>query len=420
MTGDSVIASLAPAGRQVARIRVLHVIEAIDGGVKRHVMSILASVDRRRFEVEVAGPTQRLETDEGETFAADVEATGVRLNPIEMARAVSPLHDLRALLQLWRLIRRRRYDVIHGHSSKGGFLARVAGWLTGTPSIYTANALYFLRLPPGARRMLYTGLERLAGHVTTRFVAVSESEAEVAIRERLVARRKVVVIPNGVEAEAFNRPAHARAHIRAELQIPLDAVVIGTAARLTAQKDPECLVRAVREVVGRTRREVFLVWAGDGELGADVRRVVAECGLEHRCRFLGTRRDVRAVMCAFDVVALTSRYEGLPYVLLEAMALGLPVVATDVVGSRDVVEHEVNGYLVPPESPAAVADALLALVNSDTRRAELGERGRRMAAERYTLESMTRRLEALYTELAERPSGSPVEGRWLRRETAST
>ena len=404
----------------MTRIRVLHVIEAIDGGVKRHVMSILASVDRRRFELEVAGPTQRPETEEGDTFVADVAALGVRLNTIEMARAVHPKRDFRALLQLTRLMRRRRYDVIHGHSSKGGFLARIAGWLTGTPAIYTANALYFLRMPPGARRGLYAGLERLAGRFTARFIAVSQSERDVAIRERLVAPQKIVVIPNGVEAEAFQRPVHARAHIRAELQIPLDAVVIGTAARLTAQKDPECLVRAVREVVARTRREVFLVWAGDGELAADVRRIVAECGLEQRCRLLGIRRDVRAVMCAFDIVALTSRYEGMPYVLLEAMALGLPVVATDVVGTRDVVENGVNGYLVPPESPTAVADALLALVNSDTRRGELGERGRRMAAERYTLESMTKRLESLYTELAKHRSGSPPERQWLRRETAST
>jgi L-malate glycosyltransferase len=202
--------------------------------------------------------------------------------------------------------------------------------------------------------------------------------------------------------------------------MPLDAVVIGAVARLSPQKDPECLVRAMRHVVDRTRREVYLVWVGDGELTEDVRRLVSECGLEQRCRLLGLREDAKALMCAFDVVALTSRYEGLPYVLLEAMALGLPVVATDVVGTRDVVENGVNGYLVPPGSPEAVADALLALVNSDTRRAELGERGRRMVAERFTLEAMTKRLEALYTELAGRPSGSPAEGRWLRRETAST
>jgi glycosyltransferase involved in cell wall biosynthesis len=210
------------------------------------------------------------------------------------------------------------------------------------------------------------------------------------------------VIPNGVEPDAFDRPAHARAHVRAELRIPLDAIVVGTAARLSPQKDPLCLVRAMHDVIGRTRRAVYLVWAGDGELATDVRVLIRELDLEDRCRFLGVRSDVKAVMCAFDIAALTSRYEGLPYVLLEAMALALPVVATDVVGTRDLVTNGVNGYLVPRESPAAVADALVPLVGSEDLRAQCGERGRALVAKQYTLAAMTKRLEALYAELAER------------------
>jgi glycosyltransferase involved in cell wall biosynthesis len=321
-----------------------------------------------------------------------------------MRRAVSPQHDAAALAKLCLLLRRGRYDIVHGHSSKGGFLARMAGWLTRTPSVYTPNALYFLRLPPGGQRMAYVGLERLAGPFTTRFIAVSESERGVAIREKLVALEKIVVIPNGVEPEAFQRPAHARAHIRAELGIPLDAVVVGTAARLNAQKDPECLVRAMAEVVRRARRAVYLVWAGDGELADRVREIAREVDLAERCRFIGARSDIKSVMCAFDIAALTSRYEGLPYVLLEAMALGLPVVATDVVGTRDLVARGISGYLVPPASPHAVADALLRLVESESLRADLGQRGRAIVAERYTLDAMTRRLEALYGELVKRPS----------------
>ncbi len=403
-----------------SRIRVLHVVEAIATGVKRHVMSILASIDRDRFDVEVAGPRMRLEKAEGETFAAELAAMGVRVHPIDMRWAVSPRHDTAALIALWRLIRRERYDVVHGHSSKAGFLARAAGRLAGKPTIYTPNALYFLRFPRGRRRFVYRALERVAGLLTTRFVAVSNGERDVAVAERLVHAGRVVVIPNGIGREAFERVAGAAADVRAELGIPADAVIVGAAARLTPQKDPECLVRAMRRVAERTHAKVYLVWIGDGELTDDVRRLIAELGLEKTCLLPGHRDDAKRFNCAFDVLALTSRYEGLPYALLEAMAVGVPVVATDVVGTRDVIEHGVNGLLVPPESPEAVADALLRLVNSETRRSELGARGRRTVAERFTLEVMTDRLEALYSELAGRRSGSVVEGRWLRRETAST
>jgi glycosyltransferase involved in cell wall biosynthesis len=372
-------------------------------------MSVLASLDRERFEMEVAGPTLRPEKEEGTSFVAELAAQRVRFHPIEMRRAVSPRQDLAALAQLFGLIRRGRYDIVHGHSSKAGFLARVAGRLAGKPTVYTPHALYFLRYPGGRSRAVYLALERLARPFTTRFIAVSESEKEVAVRQRLVSAERIVVIPNGVAPDAFVRPAHARAHVRAELGIPLDAIVIGAAARLSPQKDPECLVRAVRDVIDRTRKPVYLVWAGDGELADDVRRLIGECGIEQSCRLLGFRRDIRAVMCAFDVFALTSRYEGLPYAVLEAMALGLPVVATDVVGMRDVVMHGASGSLVPPENPQAVANALLPLVNSETRRAEQGQRGQRLVAERFTVAAMIERLESLYCELAARPPAVGVE-----------
>jgi glycosyltransferase involved in cell wall biosynthesis len=382
------------------RIRVLHVVEAIDMGVKRHVLSILASGDRQRFDMSVAAPTSRPETGEGATFVADVAACGVVLHPLDMRRAVSPIHDVVALIKLAALIRRGRYDVVHAHSSKAGFLARIAGWVARTPVIYTPNALYFLRLPRGLRRLFYVWVERLARPFTTRFVAVSESERRIALAEKLVRAARIVVIPNGVGAAALERIPGARERVRAELGLPEDALVVGAAARLTDQKDPQCLVEAMRYVVGRSTRPVYLVWAGDGELLDDVRALAAKIGVGDRCRFLGFRRDVRSVMCSFDVVALTSHYEGLPYVILEAMALGLPVVATDVVGTRDVVHDGVNGFLVPPKSPTAVASALLRLLEDSGLRERQGHQGRRLVAEQYSLAAMMERLEALYAELA--------------------
>jgi glycosyltransferase involved in cell wall biosynthesis len=363
-------------------------------------LSILSSLDRDRFEPEVAAPVFRAETGEGATFVSEVSAVGVPLHRIDMRRAVSPRRDLSALRELHSLVRRRRYDVIHGHSSKGGFLARLAGGLTHTPAVYTPNGLYFLQLPRGMRRWTYLTLERLARPLTTRFIAVSPSERDVALCEKLVAPQRLTMIPNGVDEQAFERPPDARARVRRELNVPDGAFVVGCAARLTAQKDPAALVRAVGELANRTRQPIYLIWAGDGELAEEAARVARASGIEQQCRFLGFRHDIRAVMCALDVFALSSRYEGLPYALLEAMALGLPVVATDVVGTRDVVVHDVTGYLVRPGDPSAMAAALEPLLADATLRSRLGEAGRQVVADRFTLAEMSRRLEALYTELA--------------------
>lgn len=401
------------------KIRVLHVVEAIDGGVKRHLMSILDSLDRERFELEVAGPALRPETGEGATFVADLAARRVPFHPIAMRRSISPRRDLAALVKLCALIRRRRYDVVHGHSSKGGFLGRVAGRLTGRPTLYTPNALYFLRHPPGRRRGWYRALERFAGQLTTRFVAVSESEAGVAVREKLVRAEKVVVIPNGIEPESLTWGAETRARVRAELDIPHDAVVIGCAARLTSQKDPASLIRTVREVIRHAKQQVYLVWVGDGELAGEVLGLVRAVGIEQRCRLLGYRRDVHEVMSAFDVFALTSHYEGLPYAVLEAMALGLPVVATDVVGTRDIVVDGLNGFLEPSGDQAALASAMLRLVDDATLRMELGARGRQLVTDRFTQAGMARRLEMLYTEIADRRAERRALATSVRQEAPS-
>jgi glycosyltransferase involved in cell wall biosynthesis len=382
-------------------------------------MSILASCDRERFEMEVAGPALRPETGEGATFVGDLAALQVPFHPIEMRRSISIGRDFAALVRLRALIRRRDYDVVHGHSSKAGFLARVAGWLTGRATVYTPNALYFLSQEAGRRRSLYVSLERMARPFTSRFVAVSESEAKVALAEKLVGPDRVIVIPNGIEPEAFTPRAETKERIRAELGIPLDAAVIGCAARLTAQKDPECLVRVVRDVMRRAKRQVYLVWVGDGELAGNVARLVRACGIDRHCRLLGYRRDVHDVLCAFDVFALTSRYEGLPYALLEAMALRLPVVATDVVGTRDVVTNGVNGFLAPLGDEVALATALLRLVDDAALRAKLGDHGRQLVAEQFTLADMARRLEMLYADVADRRAEMRVPAESLSREASS-
>lgn len=383
----------------MSRIRVLEVLEATAGGTRKHLVSLLRGLDRDAFDVEVAAPLVRDGHDLDTLFAAEVKALGVPFHAVALRRRVSPIADLKGVVKLTGLMRRGRYDVVHLHSSKAGFLGRIAGKLNGIKTVYTPNGFYFLNASSRFERRLYLLAEQVAGWMTDRLVAVSESERETTVAHRAVAASKVVVIPNAIEEQDLHVDPDARARVRRELQIPSDAPVIGTVARFLAQKDPLTLIEAARLVVDQVRG-ARLLWCGEGgDLVDDTVRRARELGVYDSCSFLGFRRDVPAIMNACDVFVLSSIFEGLPYSLLEAMALGLPVVATDVVGNRDVVVDGRTGVLVPPQRPAELAAGVVGLLRDPARRRELARAGSELVRARYGLARMVSDIEALYRSL---------------------
>ncbi len=387
----------------MSKIRVLEVLEATTAGTGKHLLLLLQGIDRDRFEVEVASPLVRDEwVDKGDTkFAERVRALGITLHPIDLRSGIHPIQDPLGLLRLLRLMRRGNYDVVHLHSSKAGFLGRIAAKLCGLKTIYTPNGLYFLR--PGNRMVqrLFLWLEQLAGRMTDRFIAVSESERTAAVETKTVPAERITVIPNAVACDDGFRPDDdARRRIRRELGIDDDAFVIGTASRHSKQKDPMTFIRSARFVLDGAPHARF-IWCGDGEKRLQSTVAAREVDVFQAFHFLGFRHDIQDVMNAFDVFVLSSVYEGLPYVLLEAMLLELPVVATDVIGNRDTVVPGETGLLVPPSDPKALADAVLELVRDPARRRAMGVRGAEVVRERFDLPGMVAATQRQYEALRE-------------------
>lgn len=386
------------------RIKVLEVLEATAGGTRKHLISLLRALDRQAFDVEVAGPPVRDGHELDTRFADEVAALGVRLHPVALRRQVRPLSDLKGMIALAKIMRRGRYDVVHLHSSKAGALGRVAAKLNGMKTVYTPNGFYFLNAEGRLARAFYLAAERIAGLLTDHLIAVSESERDATIEARAVPPHKISVIPNAVESDEIAVDDGARRRIRAELGIAPGAKVLGTVSRFIAQKDPLTLVRAfgaVRELDAGVR----LVWAGEGgDLEDDTKRLARELGVLDAIHFLGFRHDVQAVMNAFDVFVLSSVFEGLPYALLEAMFLEIPVVATDVVGSRDVVVDGQTGVLVAPGRPEELARAAVGLLGDGERRRRLARAALIRVRERHGIAGMIAKIEALYRSLAACPT----------------
>jgi glycosyltransferase involved in cell wall biosynthesis len=319
---------------------------------------------------------------------ADVHLMSMRRSPITAA-------NVSALAAVRRLAARIRPDVVHGHSSVGGAIARLATLGLPVARVYTPNAISTARP--------YLALERRLGRLTHRLVAVSAGEGALVVANGIVPADRVVVIANGIELEPAPGPA---VDLRGTLDVPPGAPLVGTVSRLVDQKAPEDFVAAC-STVARARPDVWFALIGDGPLAAEVDAAAARLGLASRLRRLAALPGVGRALGQLDVFVLSSRFEGGPYTPLEAMREGTPVVLTDVIGNRDVVVDGTTGLLVPVSDPQALGTAVIRLLSDDALRRQLVETARIRLVEQFDVRDMGRRLRALYEELA-----------WARRPPA--
>jgi glycosyltransferase involved in cell wall biosynthesis len=381
----------------MSRIRVLQVItRLIVGGAQETVMLVAAMLDRARFDVHVLSGPQT--GSEGSLIKA-VRAQGVPLT-IEPAlvREVNPARDLLVLARLTHFIRHGRYDIVHTNSSKAGILGRWAAWLAGVPIIvHTVHGWgHHERQHPLVRRA-YILLEQITQRITDRLVVVSPRNVEKGLADGIATPEKYVTIRSGIELDCFREPARPREAVRAELSIPRDAPVVGTVTRLSPQKAPLDFVEAAAQVAA-ARPDVHFVVVGGGPLQAEVEARIAALDLIDRFHLTGLRRDVPDLLHSFDIFALSSLWEGLPRVLPQAMAAGLPIVATAADGNAEAVGDGVNGLLTPPGDPQAMADALLRLLDDPALACRMGEAGR-ARAEEFGARQMVADIAALYEAL---------------------
>ncbi|MHB0870804.1 MAG: glycosyltransferase family 4 protein [Chloroflexota bacterium] len=378
-------------------IKVLEVMEATIGGTKRHLLAMVKGLDRSLFQVEVAAPQIRSEAFDDVSFTDEVREAGIRQHFVPMRREISPASDLSCFLRLLALMVRGRYDVVHTHSSKAGFLGRFAARLAGVKAvIHTPHGFYFLNQRGGPRRGFYLTLERMASRVTDRMIALSSTEMVEAVENGIIPPERIALIENGIQIPPSSDPA-SLARLRESLA-PGARYVIGTVARFTPQKGPFDFVRMAGSLV-QTLPDAHILWCGDGELRAQVEELARELGLNGRLHLLGYRTDVMDVIQVMDAFVLTSHWEGLPYTILDAMALEKPVVATAAVGTRDIVQDGATGLLTPVGDPEAAARSVARILSDPAEARAMGRAGRQLILRRFSQEAMVKRTGQLYLDL---------------------
>jgi glycosyltransferase involved in cell wall biosynthesis len=381
-------------GQTMSKIRVLEIVEATSAGTRRHVTDLVSHLDPSRFSVSLICSTLR---EKG--FLDDIRLMrdrGVEVIVIQMVRNISPLRDLIAYFQILRVIGRGRFDVVHTHSSKAGFLGRLAARVTGVRIvIHTPHTFAFEMGVGRIKQGLYRRLEQFAARFTDTIICVCQREADSALKAGLALAGKFTVIENGLPEEAFTELGDKVA-ARRMLGLGADEPLVGMVGRFEPQKGHLDLVRAAPRVIQRFPNVRFAL-VGEGSKLSAVQRLIERLDLERHFVLPGVLENSSALYPAFDVFALPSLWESLPYSLLEAMAAGKAIVATSVGGMPGAITDGETGRLVPPDSPESLASAIVDLLANPDQRRSFGAAARERARVRYRLDNMVSKVEDLYT-----------------------
>lgn len=384
---------------------VCHVITKLElGGAQEVALHLVGHLSRERYRpILVTGPRAWL-TEEARSLP------GVELIEVSaLRREIRPLADLRAFLELIALFRRLRPSIVHTHSSKAGILGRWAAWVARVPTI--VHTIHGYGITPAQSPWLRNRLisvERATGKITTHWIAVSKEDIHRGLEWALFKREDVTLIRAGIDPAPFLKAREGdRDAIRREWGWGPDVAIVGSVACLKPQKAPADFLAVAGRVI-RSIPNAKFVLIGDGEERAKLERAIEGMQLQGSIKLLGWRRDVPRLLHAFDAFLLTSRWEGLPRVLLEARVAGLPIVATKVGGAHEAVVPGKHGWLCEPGDVPGLAGRVRQVLAEHDRPHRVVRADADELPKEFHLSHMVEQHERLYASLLE-PGGAAVE-----------
>ncbi|NJK99873.1 MAG: glycosyltransferase family 4 protein [Spirulinaceae cyanobacterium SM2_1_0] len=381
-------------------MKLLHIC-AIGFTVKNLLLPQIQHFLERGLQVEVAcSPGSEVE---------ELQQRGYIVHPVPIDRRIAPASNLRSVMQLARLMRRQRYDAVHVHTPIASVLGRFAAKLAGISRIlYTAHGFYFHDEMPRRTYRFYHSIERAAGWLTDLILTQSREDLVTAEKSDLCPARKLRYLGNGVDIGRFRRdrlsPSH-QTQLRYDLRIPADVFpLLGMTGRITAEKGYAELITALAQLRQQFPQACLLVIGGQlsserDAFQSELRDRIQQQNLASQVIFTGFRSDIPELLGLLDIFCLPSYREGLPRSILEAMAMELPIVTTDIRGCREAVRHGQTGLIVPPRQSQPLAAALQQLATHAEQRQKLGLAGRDRVEAEFDEQLVFQRLAAAYRDL---------------------
>ena len=341
-------------------MRICHVITKPElGGAQLSTLNLILNLPKDKYQISVITSPKGILSREFK----DLASSKTYFSPF-LARSLNPIFDILALIHIYLIYRSNGFKIIHTHSSKAGILGRWAGLFSRTPVIlHTVHGWSFNDYQPVLIKRFYIFLEKITAVFTTKIICVSKKDIQIGLRYKIAPEEKFALIKYGIPLDRFKNSACNKEKKKKELGIDNNDPVVGMISCLKPQKSPMDYVRACIDVYNRMPNINFLL-IGDGILKEKCRSELRKSSLNGRFIFTGWRRDVSDILDIVDVVVLTSKWEGLPIAIIEALSKGKPIVATDTGGVRELVKDGINGYITRPGDYKHTADRILSILKN--------------------------------------------------------
>ncbi len=377
------------------KITIAHIITKLElGGAQQNTLYTLKHLNPEKFEtILISGKGGILDQEEFSSLTNRLFFIG------ELVRKINPIFDFIALIKIWHLLKKEKIDLVHTHSSKAGILGRWAAKLAGVPYIvHTYHGFGFNDYQKWPVRWLFIGIERITAYISTKLVVVSGENTKKALANKIGEKNQYVVIHSGIKIKEVSFNPIIKKEKRREFGFSDGDFVVGMIACFKPQKDPISFVLLVNKVSACLPQAKFLL-VGDGLLRPSVEKLIFKLNLQEKIKLLGWRRDIPLLLQTFDIMILTSLWEGLPRVFLEAMVLGIPVIATEVDGAKEVIKNGINGFLVPPKDMVSMAEKVIYLFKNKGKRKQMGICAKEMISSSFDIDQMVKEIEELYKQL---------------------
>ena len=366
--------------------KIVYIAESIGGGVRRHLVDLLENLNKDYYEIYVIYGN-RTDCVFLENICSFEEKGIVFFEIKSMVREISFEKDLKACKYIYNLLKKVNPDIVHCHSSKAGALGRMCAKFLGIKQVYYTPHAYAFMDPNISKnkRFIYLKLEKYLSKITNKVIHVSEGEEQEAIKNHVVNPKKSKVILNGID-EKVELINNSRKH---------RDFVIGTVARMDDQKNPMEFIKIAELVINNYPRVKF-VYVGDGIRLNEIKDYVNNSACKNNISILGFHDQPNIILQTFDLFLTTSLYEGLPYALIEALAFGKPIIATDVVGNNEVVNDKYNGYLYSQGNIQEAAEIIEMLITNKREMKRLSANSCELYDRKYRLDRMIEAYESIY------------------------
>ncbi|HAX61895.1 MAG TPA: hypothetical protein DCX95_04995 [Elusimicrobia bacterium] len=373
----------------MAKIKVVHIITLLElGGAQENTLYTCEHLDKNNFDVMLIC---------GKGGILDAQAKNIRVYFVkELIREICPIYDLLAFIKIYKILKKEKPDIVHTHSSKAGIIGRWAAYCAKVPKIiHTFHGFGFNDEQNYFVRRIYILAERLAAKITDKLVAVSYQNISKGLKNKIGNEPQYTMIRSGIKLQDYQIDIDVEKK-KKEFAI-INESVVGMIACFKKQKAPLDFIKTAK-LVCTEKPDVKFVLVGDGVLRKRIESEIKKLNLKKNVLLTGWRKDTNEIIKIFDVFVLTSLWEGLPRVIVESMASGIPVVATYIDGTREIVQEDLTGFVVQPHETEKMAERILRLLNNPDLRKKFSQEAKKRVQE-FDIDLMVSQQEKLYLSL---------------------